>query len=196
MSQSTEPFYPTPYRSELSMGNKIARALWGIVWILLFRPSPRPCFAWRRMLLRCFGGRMASSACVYPSARIYAPWMLEMEERSCLGDFVDCYCVDKVVLRADATVSQYAFLCTASHDIDDPSRRLQTRPIEIGAGAWVFAGAFVGPGVSLGRGAVAAARSVVLRSVPEMTVVAGNPAREIKKRRAFSQPAQEALDNE
>jgi len=47
---------------------------------------------------------------------------------------------------------------------------------------WIGAGAFVGPGVTIGEGAVVGARSVVTKDVEPWTVVAGNPAKFIKKR--------------
>ncbi len=172
----------TPYVNRLSLKNRLARLAWGIVYRSLFRPTPRFMFSWRRLLLRCFGAKMGARSVVHASVRIWAPWNLEMEEFSCLAFDVDCYCVDKVKIGRRATVSQYAFLCTASHDIDDPQTPLVTGPITIGENAWVFAGAFVGPGVSLGEGAVAAARSVVVRDVPAWTVVGGNPARVIRAR--------------
>lgn len=105
-----------------------------------------------------------------------------MGEQSCLGADVDCYCVDKVSLGAFATVSQYSYLCTASHDISCPDMTLITAPIEIKERAWVCADVFVGPGVTLDEGAVAAARSVVVKHVEAWTVVGGNPARYIKSR--------------
>ena len=48
--------------------------------------------------------------------------------------------------------------------------------------AWVAAQAFVMPGVTIGRGAVVAARSLVLKDVPALTVVAGQPARAVSRR--------------
>ncbi|WP_309396723.1 putative colanic acid biosynthesis acetyltransferase [Cerasicoccus maritimus] len=177
-------FYPESYHSELGFKNKLGRAMWGVVWGILFRPSPRTFFGWRRLLLRLFGGKIAESAVVYPSARIYAPWKLEMLERSCLGDFVDCYCVDQVTVGVDCTVSQYSYLCTASHDIESPSRDLTTAPIRLERGSWVFAGSFVGPGVTVGEGAIVGARSLVVKSVAPYDVVGGNPAKFIKKRKA------------
>jgi glycosyltransferase involved in cell wall biosynthesis len=59
---------------------------------------------------------------------------------------------------------------------------LVPKPIVIGARAWVAAGAFVGPGVTVGEGVVVGARSCVNRDVAAWTVVAGNPARELKQR--------------
>jgi putative colanic acid biosynthesis acetyltransferase WcaF len=170
------------YMSPLSWKNKLGRAWWGVVWILLFRFSPKPFFAWRRLLLRAFGAKIGKGANIHPSCRIWAPWLVEMGEFSCLSFGVDCYSVAQIRIGAHATVSQYSFLCTASHDISDPHMRLITAPIAIGEGAWVCAGAFVGPGVSLGAGAVAAARSVVIKSVEPWTVVGGNPARFIRRR--------------
>ncbi|MDG1302464.1 MAG: hypothetical protein P8R37_12850 [Opitutae bacterium] len=107
-----------------------------------------------------------------------------MGERSVLGDYVDCYSVDRVLIEADVTVSQYAYLCCASHDIESPNRDLAHQPIYLKRGSWVFAGAFVGMGVTVGEGAVVAARSVVVKDVASFTVVGGNPAKLIKERKA------------
>ncbi len=171
------------YRSPLGWRNKLGRALWGVVWLFLFRLSPRPCFGWRRWLLRRFGARVGRGVHVYPSCRVWAPWNLTLGDHSCLSFGVDCYCVDRVTVGAHATVSQYSHLCTAGHDISDPHMRLTTAPITIGDGAWVCAGAFVGPGVTLGDGAVAAACAVVVKDVEPFTVVGGNPARFLQVRR-------------
>ena len=105
-----------------------------------------------------------------------------MGERSALGDEVDCYNVDRVILDDDAIVSQQAFLCTATHDITDPGRKLITAPIRLKRMSWVCVGAFVYPGVTLGEGAVASARAVVTRDVAPWAVVAGNPAVFVKRR--------------
>ena len=186
-AEPTTPFAPpavdvSRYTSPLGWKNKLGRALWGLAWALLFRPSPRPCFAWRRWLLRAFGAKIGRGANVHASCRIWAPWNLEMGDYSCLSFDVDCYSVDRITLGAHATVSQYSFLCTAGHDLSDPHMHLVTAPIRLGDGAWVCAGAYVGPGVSLGAGAVAAARAVVVKDVAPWTVVGGNPARVLRRR--------------
>ncbi len=174
----------------------MGRALWRIVWVCLYRPTPRPLHGWRRWLLRLFGAKIGTGAHPYPSAWIWAPWNLEMGDRSCLGDHTDCYCVDKVVIGAHSTISQYSFLCTASHDHMEPYLPLITAPIVIGERAWVAADVFVGPGVAIGDGAVVGARASVFRNVAPWTVVAGNPARLIKRRRflAETNPSTKAMD--
>src|ERR1700733_2638576 len=164
-------------RSDPGLRDKVARALWLRGWALLFRPSPTPFFWWRRGLLRLFGAKIGKHAHPYSSARIWAPWNLIMEAGSCLASGVDCYCVDKIVLGQDAVVSQRAFLCTATHDYRERGFRLMTGPVVIGDGAWVAAEAYIGPGVTVGAGAVAGARAVVVQDVPPGAVVVGNPAR-------------------
>ncbi|WP_308288494.1 CatB-related O-acetyltransferase [Streptomyces macrolidinus] len=49
-------------------------------------------------------------------------------------------------------------------------------------GVWIGMRAMIMPGVTLGEGAVIAAQSVVTRDVPPYTMVAGSPAREVRKR--------------
>lgn len=171
-----------PYNSPLGWRTQLGRVAWAMAWATLFRPSPRVCFGWRRMLLRLFGARMARGTNVYPTTSIWAPWNLSMGEGACLAAGVDCYCVDQIEIGANATVSIRSFLCTASHDIRDPSRALTTAPIVIGPDAFIFAEAFVGPNVTIGTGAVLAARAVVVRDVDPWTVVAGNPAKPVSTR--------------
>jgi putative colanic acid biosynthesis acetyltransferase WcaF len=114
--------------------------------------------------------------------KIWAPWNLEMGDYSCLSQNVDCYCVAKIKIGPHATVSQYSFLCTASHDFENPHMPLITAPIAIADGAWIAADVFIGPGVTVGEGAVVGARATVFQAVEPWTVVGGNPAKVIKKR--------------
>lgn len=172
----------TGYESSLSFWNKLIRAIWYIVWILLFRPSPRPLFGWRRFLLRLFGAKIAEGVHVYGATKIFYPPNLSMDALSVLGPDVDCYCVDKIYIGRGAVVSQYSFLCTASHDYHKPDLPLITAPIEIGSQVWVAADSFIAPGVTIGEGAVVGARSSVYRDVPSWVVVAGNPATKLKDR--------------
>lgn len=163
--------------------NKAARAVWSVVWLLLYRPSPRPFHGWRRMLLRLFGAKVGTGALAYPSATIWAPWNLTLDAGATLGDQVDCYNVAHVRLGAGAVVSQRAYLCTASRDVDTPGKPLMTAPIVLAGDAWVAAEAYIAPGVTVGEGGVAAARAVVTRDIAPWTVVAGNPARLIRQRK-------------
>lgn len=171
------------YQNHLGRKHQIVRLMWEITWAVCARGLPRSVGSgWKRWLLRRFGAKLADTAVVYSSARVYYPANLVMGELACLADRVDCYNVDLVELGAGVTVSQDAVLCTASHDICSPGHELVTAPIRICDRAWVAAGAFVGMGVTVGTGAVVGARAVAFRDVDPWTVVGGNPARFIKKR--------------
>ena len=172
----------------LSIGNKVARTLWFVVWLFLFRPTPRLLHPWRCLLLRVFGARLGKSVHPYPSARIWAPWNLEMGDHACLSEGVDCYCVDKIRIGAYTTISQRSFLCTASHDYSQASMPLVGAPITIGARVWITADVFVAPGVTIGDGAVVTVRSSVLCDLPPWMVARGSPAAPFKARRFGSGP--------
>ncbi|WP_394766676.1 DapH/DapD/GlmU-related protein [uncultured Paludibaculum sp.] len=110
------------------------------------------------------------------------PWNLILEDRSCLGSAVRVYNLGPIVLEADCTIAQEAYLCTGTHQFDSPRRELVTAGIRVGRRAFVGARAFVCPGVDIGEEAIVGACAVVTKDVRAGSVVAGNPAREIKRR--------------
>lgn len=99
-----------------------------------------------------------------------------------MGPEVNCYNAALVKVGAHTTVSQGAYLCTATHDISDPLHHLYSQPIVIENQAWIASEAFIGPGVTVKQGAVVGARAAVFKDVEPWTVVGGNPAKFIKKR--------------
>lgn len=105
-----------------------------------------------------------------------------MGDDSCLSHHVDCYNVAKITLGKKATVSQYSFLCTATHDYTTKNFPLLVAPISIGANTWVTADVFIGPGVNIGEGAVINARSSVFSNIEPWVVAKGNPAEAYKAR--------------
>lgn len=177
-----------PYtQASFSLQNRLARGLWGVVWLLLFRPSLRPMHAWRAWLLRCFGARLGEHVHIDASVRIWAPWQLNVGNRVGVGRGANLYNMGLLTIADGAVVSQGAHLCGGTHDIDSANFQLVAKPIEIGRYAWVCADAFVGPGVSLAEGCVLAARGVAVRSIrDEWTVWAGNPA-------VFKRPRQRSI---
>jgi serine acetyltransferase len=77
-----------------------------------------------------------------------------------------------------------ATIITAQHDLDSPLFETVYAPVEVGDYAAIFTRALVLPGRRIGRGAVVAAGAVVSRDVPDMAVVAGNPAKIVRQRKA------------
>jgi putative colanic acid biosynthesis acetyltransferase WcaF len=165
------------------MRHRLLRLAFELGWLVLARWTPVPMHGWRRLLLRCFGATIHSTAKVYPSVRVWYPPNLAMAEHSCLGPQVNCYCMDRIEIGPYALVSQGAYLCGGTHDVDDPHFQLITKPILIGRDAWVAAEAFVGPGVAVGDRAVLGARAVTVKNLDEDWIYVGNPAKSLRRRK-------------
>lgn len=176
--------------ASFSLGHRVFRSLWNIVWLLLASWTPPPLHRWRNLLLRGFGAKLHPSARVYGTARVWYPPNLSMAEHAVMGPRVTCYCQDTITIGKKATVSQGAHLCAGTHDIADPDFQLITKPIVIESLAWVAAEAFIGPGVTVGEGAVVGARAVLFKNAGSWGVYAGNPAKRIKERVFFASSKQ------
>lgn len=150
--------------------------LWWIVQATLFRGSPQFMYGWRRFLLRLFGARIGNRVLVRSTVRVTYPWKLSIGDHSWIGDFAELYTLGPIEIGANAVVSQYAYLCTGSHDFRSLSFDIYQKPIRVEDQAWVAAGVFVHPGVTIGRGSVVGARSVVAADTEPFVIYAGAPA--------------------
>lgn len=168
--------------SPWSTGHRAKAALWHLVWLFLFRPTPTPLTAWRVFLLRLFGATVVGKVYLAPSVRIKYPWLLEMRDHSCLAYGAEVYNLGRCILHERAIVTQYVYLCGGSHDLSLEHQPLITGTIEIGSEAFIGARALILPGVHVGEGAVVAAGAVVTKDVPPWMIVGGNPARTIRPR--------------
>ena len=90
---------------------------------------------------------------------------------------------NRIEIGDDVLLAPNVIVCTAGHPVD-PALRAQgleyAKPIKIGNGVWVGAGAIILPGVTIGDHSVIGAGAVVNRDIPANCVAVGNPARVIK----------------
>ena len=175
------------YNFSFSLKNKIGRFVWNIAYWILFRPFNLVMFkGWRAFVLKLFGAKIGKKANIYATARIWAPWNLEIGNFSGLGPGVDCYNQGKITIGNHCNISQKTYLCASTHDFTTSNFPLVLRPIKINDQVWIAADAFIGPGVSIEEGAVVGARAAVFKDVESWSVVGGNPAKFIKKRKIAS----------
>lgn len=171
------------YSHSFSKKNKIARIIWTVVYVFLFRPFGTRIFKkWRVLLLKLFGSKIDWSSHVYASSKIWAPWNLELGKNSCLGPKVECYNQGHINIGDNTIISQKVYLCASTHNYKLKDFPLVLKPITIGNGVWVAAAAFIGPSVNIGDDAVVAAKAVVIKNIEKSTIVGGNPAKLIKSR--------------
>jgi putative colanic acid biosynthesis acetyltransferase WcaF len=179
-----------PYRRpSFSLRQRIARLIWTICWIFLYRPTPRPLHFWRALLLRAFGARLGPGCRFYPASKVWAPWNLVCEDLVVVSDGSEIYNQAPIHLGSHAIVSQGAYLCASTHDFNDPAFPLLAYPMNVGAYAWICARAAVGPGVDVGEGAVLGLGSVATRELEPWGVYAGVPAVKVKERKRFGAAA-------
>lgn len=161
---------PKPHRFKL--------LVWRFVNIFVFPIMPMRI---RVALATLFGLKYINWCGIGRGAQIYAPWNVEMDAAN-IGPRVKLYSKDKIKIGVYVTISQDAYICTASHDITSRGMVLVTKPIMIGDYVWIAAKAIILPGVTIGEGAVVGCGAVVAKDVPPWTVVVGNPARVVGKR--------------
>ena len=172
-----------PYhRASFSLKHRVARQVWEVVHLLLYRTTPRPMHGWRAMLLRLFGAKMGKGCHFYPSGKVWAPWNLVCEDFCTLADRAEIYNPSPVYLGTHCIVSQQAYICGGTHDYTDPEFPMISYTMHLGADAWICARASVSPGVNVGAGAVLGLGSVASSDLEPWTVYAGVPAVKIKAR--------------
>ncbi len=91
-----------------------------------------------------------------------------------------------VEIGDDVFTGQHVFVTDASHGYQDPHTPIGKQfgshmPVVIGAGSWIGHGVVILPGTRIGRNVVVAAGAVVRGEVEDHAVVAGNPARVVRR---------------
>jgi putative colanic acid biosynthesis acetyltransferase WcaF len=108
--------------------------------------------------------------------------MLEVGEHVYVDKRVNLYNAFGIRIGDRVVISQGSFLCSATHDYRDPTYPLTGGRITVEDDCWIAAEAFVGPGVTVGEGAVLGARGVAMKDLDAWGYYGGNPAAHLKPR--------------
>lgn len=122
------------------------------------------------------------------SVRMFPPFYTAFGKMTRVGKEVfinfGCTFLDQggITLEDGVFIGPGAKILTEEHP-EQPELRhtLQTMPVIIRRKAWIGAGAMILPGVTVGENAIVAAGAVVTKDVPDNTIVAGVPAKKLRK---------------
>jgi acetyltransferase-like isoleucine patch superfamily enzyme len=123
-----------------------------------------------------------SSAHISLGVEMWVGRRLAMGARSTIGQ--RCYIDARAGIRVDSdvSISREAALLTATHIPDDPEFLASLAPVHLERHCWIGMRALVLPGVRVGEGAVVGAGAIVTGDVAPYTIVAGVPAKVLRKR--------------
>jgi putative colanic acid biosynthesis acetyltransferase WcaF len=163
-------------------GGAAKEGLWLLTSLFLFRLCPLKMSGLKCAILRFFGARVGCRVVIKPDVKITFPWKLTLGDHVWLGE--ECWLLNlaPITIESHVCISQRALLCTGNHDYSSPTFNLITKPISVKEGAWVGAGAFVAPGVTVGTHAVLTAGSVATSDLDTWTIYRGNPAQTVRRR--------------
>lgn len=91
-----------------------------------------------------------------------------------------------IVIGNGVSISAEVTILTADHDLQSPSFAGRVRQVSIGDYVFIGTRALVLPGIAVGTGAAIAAGAIVTKDVPEFSIVAGCPAKQIGRRSLIS----------
>ena len=160
------------------------RALALFIWHTLVSRIP---FYSLRWLYFCWllGNRCAKDVALHRNLQLFACGGISIGAQTTINRGATLDGRGTLTIGNAVSVSEDVKILTASHDLDTPDFKLMLKPVIIKDWVWIGANAIVLPGVTLHEGAVIGAGSVVTRDVAPYTVVAGNPAKFIRCRKAI-----------
>ena len=133
------------------------------------------------LLIFGYGGNIKIGNNFYlgEESRIWSGESIEIGDNVLISHQVNI--IDSNSHEMDAIERKNGYLSLISNGHPKDQGSIITSKITIGNDAWISFGATVLKGVNIGAGAIVAAGSVVTKDVAPYTVVAGNPAKEVKK---------------
>ncbi|PIS09173.1 acyltransferase [Candidatus Beckwithbacteria bacterium CG10_big_fil_rev_8_21_14_0_10_34_10] len=141
---------------------------------------PFHCF--RNFCYRLSGIKIGKGSTIHMGARFFQPKNISIGKDTIIGDHCFLDGRDSLKIGDHVAIASQVLIYNSQHDVHSDDFKPVEKPVEIGDYCFIGARVIILPGVKIGRGAVVGSGAVVTKDIPEMTVVGGVPAREIKKR--------------
>lgn len=142
-----------------------------------------PFHHFRRFFYRLAGMKIGKGSTIHTRAIFYDASNITIGKDTIIGEGVVLDGRDKLKIGNHVAFATDVMVYNAQHDIQSEDFHAVTAPVEIEDYVFVGPRAIILPGVKVGKGAVVAAGAVVVKDVPEYTIVGGVPAKEIGERK-------------
>jgi maltose O-acetyltransferase len=173
----------------------IQRGFWYIFYYAFAQHLPA---SYRYQALGKFGKMCRGAACkhlfrstgqrvnIEQGANFYSGWEIEIGDDSSLG--ISCMIPYDLKVGKDVMMGPYVVIVGENHQFSrrDKPMRLQGYqhypPVRIEDDVWIGARVIILPGITVGKGAIIGAGSVITKDIPPYAICAGNPARVLRMR--------------
>jgi putative colanic acid biosynthesis acetyltransferase WcaF len=169
--------------------------LWYFLGSPLVESNWLPMSSLKVAILRSFGAKIGAGVRIKPRVRVKFPWRLTVGDYVWIGEDAWIDNLAHVTIENHVCISQGVYLCTGNHDWSHPDFELKIAPIYLQESSWIAAKCVIGPGVTVGKGAVLTLGGVAAKSLTSMTIYAGNPAQPIKERKIWTSNSQMSENN-
>lgn len=169
---------PTNFRG----ANIFKVQLWWMVQSIFFALSPQFMYGFRNFLLRLFGATIGKNVLIRSSVIITYPWKLSVGDNTWIGEQTYLYNLAPITIGSNVSISHRSFFNTGGHDYNKTTFDIFAKPIVIEDECWITSEVTISPNVTIGKGAIIGARSLVLKDMPSGMICYGNPAIPIRER--------------
>ncbi len=137
----------------------------------------------RRKLINFFmSNKLDSSVSIYGGCEFRSPKNIKIGRNSIIGN--GCLLDGRrgLEIGSNVNISSGVWIWSLHHDVQSPEFSVAGGKVSIGNRAWLGSRCTILPGVTIGEGSVIAAGAVVVRDVPEFSIMGGVPAKKIGER--------------
>ena len=142
-----------------------------------------PLYSLRKLVFKLVGVKIGPGTTIHMGCKFFEPRGVSIGEDSKIGDnaFLDGRAPLTIGNHVD--VASSVMIYNSEHDLESEDFHASLEAVEIGDYCFIGPRVIILPGVKIGKGAVIAAGAVVIKNVPDFTIVGGVPAQIIGERR-------------
>ena len=152
------------YKKKKKLFLNIYLQMWRIFNCFFFLNFLVPANRYRVFILRCFGAKIGKNCIIRPNVIIYNPSKIVLGNNVWIGEYVNLYSLDFIEIEDNVVVSQYAFLCTGSHDVNNKFKTT-AGPILVKRETWICTKSIILKDVTISQNQIIGAGSLIKKSI-------------------------------